>query len=132
MTATRTLVDDRVEFEPLAVEARYPPPRATIDPDQSRGWLRRVAPIVAAHKMLLTVALVASAIGLVAQVAVPAVTSRAIDDALIDRTQPLGRYVLVLVGLGLARGVFTFVSRYGLYGMAYRIETDLLVARPHL
>jgi ATP-binding cassette subfamily B protein len=112
-------------FEPVALEARYPPPRATIDPDRSKGWLRRVAPIVRAHKVLLGIALTASVVGLVAQVAVPAVTSQAIDEALIDRTAPIGHFVAILVALGVIRAVFAFVSRYGLYTMAYRIETDL-------
>ena len=112
-------------LEPLAVDPRYRPPRAGIDPNRSRGWLRRIAPLVGAHRVLLGTALVASAIALVAQVAVPAVTARAIDDALIDRNQPIGRFVVILVVLGVVRGVFAFASRYGLYTMAYRIETDL-------
>ena len=64
-------------------------------------------------------------VGLLAQVAVPAVTSRAIDEALIDRTEPIGRFVVILIVLGTIRGVFAFASRYGLYRMAYKIETDL-------
>ena len=37
-------------WEPLAVEDRYGPPRATIDPDTSKGWIRRVAPLVRARR----------------------------------------------------------------------------------
>jgi ATP-binding cassette subfamily B protein len=113
------------DFEPVAVEARYAPPGANIDPDTKKGWLRRVAPIVASHRALLITSVVASIVALVAQVAVPAVTSRAIDEALIDRVEPITRFVVVLVVLGAVRGVFAFASRYGLYSMAYRIETDL-------
>jgi ATP-binding cassette, subfamily B, bacterial len=112
-------------FEPVAVEARYPPPLATIDPERRKGWLRRLAPLVRAHRGLLVGALTASAVALVAQVAVPAVISRAIDQALIERSAPLSRFVWILVVLAAVRGVFAFGSRYGLYRMAYRIETDL-------
>jgi ATP-binding cassette, subfamily B, bacterial len=112
-------------YEPVAVERRYPPPGATIDPDGGKGWLRRMAPLVRAHRRLLIISLAASAIALVAQVAVPAVISTAIDDALIDRSAPLSRFVWILVGLAAVRGLFAYVSRYGLYRMAYQIETDL-------
>ena len=59
------------------------------------------------------------------QVAIPAVTARAIDNALVARSNPLLPYVLVLIGLGVTRGVLAFTYRYGLYRMAYFIETDL-------
>jgi ATP-binding cassette subfamily B protein len=114
-----------VDFEPLAEVSRYPEPSATINPDQAKGWLRRVWPIVAAHRALLIASVVGAIVGLVAQVAVPAVTSRAIDEALIDQTEPIGPFVVILIALGLVRGVFACASRYGLYRMAYKIETDL-------
>jgi ATP-binding cassette, subfamily B, bacterial len=120
-----TAVADRMIVEPVGVEARYPPPTATIDPDQSKGWIRRVLPIVMAHRALLFVSLAAAVVALFAQVAVPAVTSVAIDDALIDRSRPLLPFVVVLVALGIARGLLAHWYRYGLYKMAYRIETDL-------
>jgi ATP-binding cassette, subfamily B, bacterial len=113
------------EFEPIAVDSRYAEPKATISPNKEQGWLRRIWPIVNAHRVLLISSVTAAILGLLAQVAVPAVTSRAIDDALIDRSEPLARFVVILVALGAIRGVFAFASRYGLYTMAYRIETDL-------
>lgn len=112
-------------YEPLAVERRYPGPAGTVDPDKEKGWLRRLFPIVRTHRALLIGSLTASAIALVAQVAVPAVISEAIDKALIDRSASLSAYVWVLIVLGVVRGAFAFASRYGLYRMAYRIETDL-------
>ena len=113
------------EFEPIAVESRYAEPRATISPNKAQGWLQRIWPIVNSHRVLLISSVTAAILGLLAQVAVPAVTSRAIDDALIDRSEPLARFVVILIALGAIRGVFAFASRYGLYTMAYRIETDL-------
>jgi ATP-binding cassette subfamily B protein len=112
-------------FEPVAEEARYPAPRATIDPDPSKGWIRRVWPLVMAHRGLLIGSLVAAAVSLLASVAVPAVTARTIDMALVDKSKPLGPFIVALVALGLIRGVLSYAYRYGLYKMAFRIETDL-------
>jgi len=112
-------------FEPVGVEPRYPPPSAEVDPDQTKGWLRRISPLVLAHRRLLTGSMIAALFALLAQIAVPAVTSMAIDKALIDRTQPLERYVVILVGLGVLRGLLAYAYRFGLYKLAYRIETDL-------
>ncbi len=111
--------------EPIGVVARYPAPRTGIDPDRSKGWIRRVLPVVLAHRLVLSVSLVMALVALLVQIAAPAVTAEAIDKALIDQTEPLGRYVVILIGLGLARGVLAYGYRFGLYKVAYRIETDL-------
>lgn len=123
-------VDETVErspsrFEPVGVEARYPPPRATVDADPAKGWLARVAPVVLARRWLLGGSMALALIAMLAQVAVPAVTSRAIDEALVDQTRPLGGFVVVLLALAAVRGVCAFGYRYGLYRLAYHIETDL-------
>src|SRR5690348_10233849 len=76
-------------FEPVGVVPRYDPPTATVHPDTGRGWVRRMMPIVLTHRRLLVVSLVSAVIALVTLVAVPAVTRGAIDNALVDKTQPL-------------------------------------------
>jgi ATP-binding cassette subfamily B protein len=112
-------------WEPVGVVPRYDPPRATIDPDTTKGWLRRVRPIVFARGWLLGSSIALALVALFVQIAIPAVTARAIDDALVARSTSLLPYVLVLAGLGLARAGLAFTYRYGLYKMAYHIETDL-------
>jgi ATP-binding cassette subfamily B protein len=116
---------DAGRFEPVGVTPRYPPPRAEIDPDTGKGWIRRVLPVVLAYKGLVAVSLLAASIALVAQVAVPLVVRGAIDDAIVDRSRALEPFVVALVVLGLVRGITAFVYRYGLYKTAYHIETDL-------
>ena len=59
------------EFVPITEVARNEAPRATIDPDKSLSWLRRVRPIMGAHKGIFITSLVASFIGLVLQVQIP-------------------------------------------------------------
>jgi ATP-binding cassette, subfamily B, bacterial len=112
-------------WEPLGVTPRYPEPTATIDPDRTKGWIRRVMPVVLAHRVVLVASIIGAVISVVAMVAVPLVTSQAIDRALIDGDEPLLPYVVALVVLGSVRGVLAYGYRYGLYSMAYRIETDL-------
>ena len=112
-------------FEPVAIDARYPPPRATVAPDADLGWLRRLAPVVGARKVLLSVSLVLAVVAMLAQVAVPAVVSRAIDEGLVDRTSDLAPFLWLLGGLALVRAVCAAGYRYGLFSLAYHIETDL-------
>lgn len=112
-------------FEPIGVTPRYPPPRAEVDPDPDKGWIRRLMPIVLAYKGLLTISLLTAAVALVAQVAVPLVVRGAIDTAIIDRTRALEPYIVALIVLGLVRGVTAAIYRFGLYKIAYHIETDL-------
>jgi ATP-binding cassette subfamily B protein len=120
-----SLQSPAVLFEPSAVSLRHEPPRATIDDQRDLGWIRRMWPIVRAHGRGLAVALVAGLIALVAQIAVPGVLRSAIDNALDDRSQPVAPYVWALIGLAVLRFVFGAIYRYGLFGTAYRFETDL-------
>lgn len=112
-------------FEPIGVSPRYEAPRASIDPDRSLGWIRRMLPVVMSHRTLVVGSLLVAFLALLAQVAVPAVTRVAIDRALVARDAALAPYVWVLVGLGVARGLLAFVYRYGMYRTAYRLEYDL-------
>lgn len=124
---SRAVPDQEVRspFEPLAVEARYRAPRASIHPDRSKGWMRRILPIILAHKRVFSLALVCAFIALVLQVAIPRVVMQAVDKALVSQTGSLNYYIWILVILGLGRGVFTFIYRYFLFTTAYLIEYDL-------
>lgn len=112
-------------YEPVGVVPRYPAPTATVDPDAEKGWIRRVLPLVRTHRMLLVTSLGAALVAIVAGVAVPAVTRNAIDEALLAETSPLLPFVLVLVGLAVARGLASAAYRYGLFRLAQLVEADL-------
>ncbi len=116
---------DEHPYEPVGVVPRYPAPRRTIDPDPAKGWIRRMRPVVMAHGLLLWTSVLAALVAMVAQVAVPAVISLAIDKAIIDDERPLAPYVWALVALGIARGLMALYYRYGLFRLAYDIEYDL-------
>lgn len=111
-------------FAPVGVEERYPPPAAWVDPDRSKPWFRRMLPVVRAHKALFAGALAATVIAVLAQVAIPRLVMAGID-ALETPGRTVGGFVAVIVVLGLARGGFGFVSRYGMFRTAYAIEYDL-------
>ena len=100
-------------------------PRATIDPDKSLPWLRRVMPIMGAHKGIFITSLVASFVGLVLQVLVPNLLNHAITNSIQHHTVPLSHYVWLIVGIGLVGGVAGYISRLFLFETAYDIEYDL-------
>ncbi len=100
-------------------------PRATIDPDTSKTWLRRVLPLVLTHKLMLAGVVIGSFVALTLQVLIPNVIRGAIDDGLIAQDEPLGPYVATIVGLASARWVTNGVSRYLMFSSAFRLEYDL-------
>ncbi|MFI5307363.1 MAG: ABC transporter ATP-binding protein [Polyangiales bacterium] len=141
-----------MSFEPVAEASRYPPPVAGLSPDKTRGWLGRLLPVVLARKALLYSAIAASALSMLTSVAAPAVLGLAINDALgsghvkpsvvrgalialahacgLPDARAVGRltlegYLLALLVLGVVRAVSSGYYRYGLYRVAYHIETDL-------
>jgi ATP-binding cassette subfamily B protein len=113
------------QFVPIAEVARNEAPRATIDPDKSLSWLRRVKPIMLAHKGIFITSLVASFVGLVLQVQIPFLLSNAITNSIQKHTVPLSHYVWWIVGLGLVGGIAGYISRLFLFETAYDIEYDL-------
>jgi ATP-binding cassette subfamily B protein len=113
------------ELEPLAAVSRYPPPKATIAPDRSLGWIRRMAPILRAHGYKFTVAMVGSLVGLLLNVSAPRIIQIAIDDALDARTSQLSTYVTILAVITVVRGITGYTARKYIFEVAYGIEFDL-------
>ncbi|HEY1734607.1 MAG TPA: ABC transporter ATP-binding protein, partial [Acidimicrobiales bacterium] len=70
-------------------------------------------------------ALVLSFVGLVLQVLIPDLLTKAITNSLQDRTVPLDFYVWWVVGLGVGGAVAGYVSRLFLFKTAYAFEFDL-------
>jgi ATP-binding cassette subfamily B protein len=115
-------------YEPIGVTPNYLPPRGAINPDKSKGWIRRVWPIMRSYRFLLFSSIIAAVFSLFAMSAVPLVVAQAIDKALVAQNPvPLEPFVIALLVLGALRGLLSFVYRYGLYKMAYRVENDLRV-----
>ena len=112
-------------FEPVATTARYRAPRATIDPDQTKTWLRRAMPIVLSHKKMFITSLVMSFLALVLQVQIPKLLEEAINNSLVARRVPLSHYVTIVFILAVIAGIAGYISRYFLMRTAYEMEFDL-------
>ncbi len=110
---------------PLPGGPAAPTPVASIDPDRSLGWVRRVLPLLVARRGRLAFGLACAFVAMVAQVVAPRVLMAAIDRALTQRTSALGPFLVVLVVLAVARGVLTFLYRSTIFKVAFGLEYDL-------
>ncbi|MFB9727827.1 ABC transporter ATP-binding protein [Haloechinothrix salitolerans] len=123
----------QAEPGPLATtnpdERRRPPPRAPgIDPDQSKGWIKRAFPLLKAHRGVFMAAFAASLVTVVAMVLFPLWLGTAIDEALAapsGQRDSLARFVWILVAITVVGVVAAYFSRYLTLRMAYSLEFDL-------
>ena len=112
-------------YVPMGALSRYSPPKAAVDPDRSKTWIKRAAPIVWAHKVQFISAMSFSFLGLIIQVWIPKILQEAITNALILHTASLHTYVWLIGILALFTGLFGYISRTNLFNLAYSIEFDL-------
>jgi len=112
-------------YIPMGAVSRYEKPKATIDPDVTKSWIRRAAPIVMSHKKQWFAALIFAFAGLMIQVWIPLLLQNGITDALVHNTGGLRDYVIFIAVLGLFTGLFGYISRSNLFKVAYSIEFDL-------
>jgi ATP-binding cassette subfamily B protein len=113
-------------YVPTGAPSNYKAPKATVDPDTSKSWIKRAYPIVASHKRHFLIALILSFLGLVLQLVIPQLLSDAINNSLGRHpTVPLHFYVYWTVVLGAVGGVAGYFSRTSLFKVAYDIEYDL-------
>ncbi len=116
---------ETTDYEPIAVRPRHAAPRATIDPDTSLGWFRRLLPVVRQHRRPIVVGTITGLVALVLQVAVPAAARSAIDATRAADEADLNTWIVVLVVLAAGRFVFGAVYRMALFQLAWGVETDL-------
>jgi ATP-binding cassette subfamily B protein len=112
-------------YVPMGAISRYAKPEGAIKPDTTKGWISRAAPIVMSHKKQWFAALIFAFAGLMVQVWVPLLLQNGITDAIVHNTAGLRNYVILIAVLGLATGVFGYISRSNLFKVAYSIEFDL-------
>ena len=109
----------------MSAASKRTPTAAHVNPDPSKGWFRRLLPVIRARRATFIVVLVTGLSGLALQVSVPMVLRRAVDVAVDQRAGGLEGYVLLLVVMAAASFGLRFAYRYLLFGTACRIETDL-------
>ncbi len=127
-SATDTAIQDRLTNglnEDLNnYQDDLPPETAFIRADKNLSWLRRMWPLLAQHRLLALSAISSAIVAMAVQVLVPRVVGLAIDNA-TGVAPDLWPYALVLIILGIARGLSTYGYRTGLYSMAFRVEYSL-------
>src|ERR1700680_5029570 len=69
-------------FEPVTESSVYSVPRATIDPDPTKSWLRRAWPVIRSHKGIWFLSLGMSFLALLAQVQIPRLIGYVLTDCL--------------------------------------------------
>ena len=105
------------------LRSRYPEPPCSIDPDESKGWLRRVWPVVWQQKKIFVSGVLFGLLATVATVLVPLTVGRGID-AIVTGDSPTP-FVITLVVLAVMRFGFGFGYRFNLFRAALQIENDL-------
>ena len=115
----------RPPLDASAVTSRYRPPKATIDPDQSKSWIARALPVVNSHRLTLGTALTLSFVALILQVQIPNLLNNAVTNSLQHHTTPLSHYVVLVFALAIAAGISAYISRLFLLRTAYAMEFDL-------
>ncbi len=125
----------------MSATSSFPSPKATIDPDTTKTWFRRIIPIVKTHKVAFSIALIMSFVGLMIQVQIPLILQHAFEHSfehavvthvgghkvttIVHPSVALSHYVWLVAVLGFAAGISGFISRRFLYDMAYNFEYDL-------
>ena len=101
----------------------------SIRADPSLSWIRRLGPLLRRQRARIIVALIAAIVATGAGAVAPWIAGMAVDAAVPgpDGTSSgsLWTLVIVLMGLGVARGIFTYLYRYGLFSMGHRVEFEL-------
>ena len=110
---------------PLTEPSLYAPPRANINPDKTRSWLKRAMPIVLSHKATLLTALILSFGGLVLQVQIPYLLNQAITNAVNHHTVSISHYTWIVFWFAITSGIAGYISRFFLMRTAYAMEFDL-------
>lgn len=113
-----------------------------MDPDRSKRWFRRLAPLLSARKMLVVTSIAAAIVGMGVNTAVPALLRAGIDNTLVDGAfvdgaltsggtdstgggRSLEFWAGLVAVLALVRGVMVLIYRRGLLRLGHLIDADL-------
>ena len=112
-------------FVPTPPPPTYSPPDVWVDPDPSKGWIRRLLPVLKPHRKVLIGMFMASIVLLGVQLSIPQVVRGATDNALLSQNSSLTPYVVALVLLGIGQLIFGYVQRFGMQRSSVELECTL-------
>ena len=97
--------------------------------DRSLSWFRRLGPLLRRHRLRIVLSMMAAIAAMGAQAVAPRIAGYAVDAAL-PRVEATGSgslwpFVIALVALGAARGIFTYAYRNGLFSMGWHVEYQM-------
>jgi ATP-binding cassette subfamily B protein len=106
-----------------STQSRFDPPRRRIDPDTSKGWLRRLTPVVWTQKPIFLTGFFFGLLATTATVLVPVTVGSGLDA--VESGDEVRPFVIALFVLAACRFLFGFIYRFSLFRAAHRIEADL-------
>lgn len=118
-----------INYEPVNVVPRFDDPRADIDRDTSRNWLKRLLPVLLVNRWAFGVGLSMTVLSMLAGVVIPALTGKMIDAVVPAVTDGVtDAFFLIMAALataGVVRLVSSYLGRYQLNRVSNQLEVDL-------
>ncbi len=110
---------------PDSFDNTYTPPRAAIDPDTSKGWFRRLLPLLLGYKGLIAIILPASFLTAGAGVLVPYYVATAVQVAIERQEASLAPYLWLIGGLAAVAGVLGTTQIYVMRKLVQSLEYEM-------
>ncbi|HEX2849311.1 MAG TPA: ABC transporter ATP-binding protein [Acidimicrobiales bacterium] len=98
---------------------------ATDDEASRRAGWQLLFKAVKPYGRGVTLGVMAGLLWTAGKVAVPKLTQKAIDNAIVTSKQPLWFWAVMILIAGAIQGTFTGLRRYQAFGVSWRAETDL-------
>lgn len=89
------------------------------------GWVRRLWGYLMRHRADMAISFGAAILGSAAQVVVPLVTRQIVDNVILAPTSPLWPWLVLLIVLGVATFMFSYLRRYHGGRVALSVQYDL-------
>ena len=119
---------DSSRFQPVHFVSGYTQPKANIDPNKKKGWVKRLYPIVRSHPLTVAAGIIFGLISVVSQAFVPYVIRWGIDAAEStsdSATADLQRSIFIVGILGIARAAAGVYYRSSFFKLAFGVDSDL-------
>ncbi|MCY4531249.1 MAG: ABC transporter ATP-binding protein [Gammaproteobacteria bacterium] len=126
---TTNVSESSFSIEPVNVEPRFENPRANVDPDQSKQWIKRLVPVLLVNKWPFSIGISLMILTMLFGITLPALIGKTIDSlepAILDgETFQLFLLVSLIAVLSAFRFVFGFLGNYQLSRVSNQLEADL-------
>ena len=126
---TTNVSESSFSFEPVNVEPRFENPRANVDPDQSKHWIKRLVPVLMVNKWPFSIGISLMVLTTLFGITVPALIGKTIDalEPAILKGESFNFFLFVslIAVLSAFRFVFSLLGNYQLSRVSNQLEADL-------